>query len=121
MIRSTTESSGDSENPVYEEDNHQSAEEENTKYVCHYCILVNRNSKFLKNISYSNQFSRATAAVVAATKSPGLLDEIQNSLQGVMGKIHGINLGDNTILRLHSKNYIFTIPILSSFTSYCFQ
>ena len=63
--------------------------------------------------------------MVTALKSPGLLDEVFNSLQRVIGKFHGINLGnniinhginlgDNIILRIHSKNY-FYVTVPSSF------
>ena len=70
-----------------------------------YYHIIYNYSYFIS--SYLIQFSRdSTATIEATSKSPGLLDELYNSLQGVIAKINGINLGDKTILRLHFTNYL---------------
>ena len=86
--------------------------------------MVSRyNTQSSKNFwyPYSIKFSTSTASTPTegtVSKFPGLLDDVFNSLQGVMGKIHGINLGnniinhginlgDNIILRIHFKNYSY--------------
>ena len=47
----------------------------------------------------------STTTTEATSKSPELLNEVYKSLQGVIAKINGINLGDKTILRIHFTNY----------------
>ena len=54
----------------------------------------------------------STTTTEATSKSPELLNEVYKSLQGVIAKINGINLGDKTILRIHFTNYFCNLCLL---------